>query len=135
MISDRYTPRDDEDKKRRIGVIYESSYNMLLVDLVYEREGQYFAYERIVPTAIDSAVVVLPIYMENIIIMKKYRHAIRECQYAIPRGFAEDNITVEDNVKKELWEEIGAKTGKITYLGEIVADSGLSGGHVEAYAW
>lgn len=134
IVTDEEIIREYEEKhNRKIGVVYESAYNMLLVDLVYEYEGQYYAYERVVPMVEGQAVVVLPIYKGKIILLKQYRHAIREFQYAVPRGFAEQGLSSEDNARKELIEEIGAVVGEAIYLGEVIADSGLSSSKVAVY--
>lgn len=123
----------ENENSKKIGVVYESPFNMLLVDLVRNKDGAIFAYERIVPAIKRDAVVMLPIYQGKIILMKQFRHAIRSYQYCIPRGFAEKDISVVDNVKKELIEELGATTSSISSLGFIVADSGLSAGRAEVF--
>lgn len=117
-----------------IGVIYESDYNLLLVDLVYDNGGHYYAYERIIPKVNENAVVILPVYKEKIVMLRQYRHAIREFQYAVPRGFAEQGLSCENNARKELAEEIGAVVDKVVYLGEVIADSGMRSGKASVYA-
>jgi ADP-ribose pyrophosphatase len=59
---------------------------------------------------------------------------MRDYQLAFPRGYGENNISAEDNAKKELREEIGA-TGitKIKRIGEVVANSGISGDKAQVY--
>lgn len=119
---------------KKIGVIYESPYHILVVDLVYETQGKYFAYERIMQTVQKGAVVVVPVYNNKLILLKQYRHAIRDYQFSFPRGFGEPDISAEENVKKELCEEIGAQTGNVVYLGKLTPDSGMSASMVSIYA-
>ena len=116
-----------------IGVCYESKYRLLVVDLVYEKEGDYFPYERILPATAPGAVVCVPRCGDRLILLKQYRHALREYQYAFPRGFAEPAIAGEDNARKELWEEMGCHAAAVEFLGATVADSGLSGEQVGIY--
>lgn len=118
---------------RKIGVIYESAYNMLVVDLVYQEEGKYFAYERLVPAVERGAVVIIPIYKDKMILLNQYRHVIRKYQYGFPRGFAEEGLSAEENCKKELIEEIGARVCSSKYLGQVSPDSGVQGNMVSVY--
>lgn len=122
-----------EKNNRKIGVVYESAYNIMVVDLVYEEEGKYFAYERLVPTVEKGAVVMIPIHKESFIVLKQYRHALRDYQYAFPRGFGEKDLTAEENCEKELREEIGGEVIKAEYLGEVAPDSGVLGNVVSVY--
>lgn len=123
-----------EKNNCKIGVVYESAYNIMVVDLVYEEEGKYFAYERLVPAVESGAVVILPIYDGSLLLLKQYRHALRDYQYAFPRGFGEKGITVEENLRKELKEEIGGEVINIEYLGQVSPDSGVQGTVAEVYA-
>lgn len=118
---------------KTIGVCYESKFNILVVDLIYEREGEYFPYERILPTTPRGAVVCVPEYKGQYILLKQYRHAMRDYQYAFPRGYATPGLTGTQNACKELEEELGANVKNARFLGSIVADSGLSGQAVEIY--
>ena len=118
---------------KKIGVLYDSEYNMLVVDLVYEVEGKYFSYERILPKVKEGAVVIVPKYKDKYILLKQYRHAMRDIQYAFPRGFGEEDLNSEENVVKEIYEELNARAMNIKYLGSVIADSGLVGNKVSVY--
>lgn len=122
----------ERENNRRLGLLYRSKFNMLLVDLIKGGTG-YYAYERIVPTSVGSAIVILAKYDNKFVLLKQYRHAIRDYQYALVRGFGEDNTSGEDNAKKELKEEIGAEVLKSEFLGKVASDSGLTSGIVEIY--
>ena len=122
-----------EKTGKKIGVMFHSSYNMLLVDLV-EEQGLRFTYERLVPVTSCGAVVIVPIFNNDFILLQQYRHALRGEQIAFPRGYGEVGISSADNVRKEIREEIGSEVKTITSLGKIVADSGLSGNAVSVYA-
>lgn len=109
---------------RKIGVVYESPYSMKVVDLVYERPEKYFAYERSVPAVKDRAVVTVPVINNKFVLLKQYRHCIRDYEYSFPRGFGESGLSAEENAKKELSEEIGAVVETVKLLGEMTPDSG-----------
>lgn len=124
----------EKEHHRKIGVLYESPYNMLVVDLVYETEGKYFAYERLIPSVATGAVVMMPFYGDKVILLRQYRHIIRDYQYSFPRGFGEKGLTVEENLRKELMEEIGATVTETKFLGTITPDSGVQANQVSIYA-
>lgn len=122
--------------KKKIGVVYESPYHILLVDLIKdEKTNGYYTYERIVSTQ-KGGVVIIPKHGENFILLNQFRHSMRNYQYAFPRGFGEPQMSAEENAKKEICEELGL-TNKditdITFLGTIIADSGLCGDTVSVF--
>ncbi len=119
---------------RTIGVVYSSPYHLMVVDLVYEQEGKYFAYERILPAVKKGAVVIIPQHRDGFLLLKQYRHALRDYQYAFPRGFGEAGISAEDNVRKEIEEELSAQVSNVVSLGTCVADSGLCGDKISVFS-
>lgn len=122
-----------EKTGKKIGVLYQSPYSLLVVDLVRGQKGQYFTYERILPAVKTGAVVTVPVCDDGFVLLKQYRHALRGYQYAFPRGFGEKDISAEENVKKELREEIDVEAGEVHYIGNVFADSGLCGNRVQVY--
>lgn len=119
---------------RTIGVVYSSPYHLMVVDLVYGQEGKYFAYERILPTVKKGSVVIIPRYRDDFLLLKQYRHALRDYQYAFPRGFGEAGVSAEDNVRKEIEEELSAQVSDVVFLGVCVADSGLCGDKISVFS-
>lgn len=117
----------------RIGVLYESPYRVLVTDLVYNEPGQYFTYERAFPLGDGVGVVCVPRYKEKYLLLKQYRHAMRDYQYGFPRGYGEDGLSGAQNAKKELREELGAESYGGVFLGNVISDSGLFGKPVEIY--
>lgn len=118
---------------KKIGVVYESEYSMVVVDLIKNADHTYYTYERMIPTVKKGAVVVLATYKGKIILLNQYRHALREYQYAFPRGFGEEGISEEENVCKEMKEELSANVNKIEKIGEVIADSGLTSNKVSVF--
>lgn len=134
IITDEAAVEEFEAKTgRTIGVVYESPFNLLVVDLVKAPNGRCFAYERLLPAVEKGAVVAIPMIEGKYVLLKQYRHALRRTQYAFPRGFAEHGITSVDNVLKELREELGAETRSTTFVGTVVADSGICGNEVSVF--
>lgn len=116
---------------REIGVLYESPYRLLVVDLVRGPEGP-FAYERLLPASRGDAVVTVPVWEDKLVLLEQFRHAPRRLQTAFPRGFGEDGLTAEENARKEIWEELRAKVLVQRPLGRVLPDSGLTGGETHA---
>lgn len=115
----------------QIGVVFQNNYNIMIVDLICREDGLCYPHQRILQSAQKEAVVCIPVYREKFILLRQYRHALRDVQYAFPRGFGEDGLTVIENAEKELQEEIGAVLDTAEQIGEVVADSGLSGNRVQ----
>lgn len=111
---------------RKIGVRYQSPYNMMVVDLVKDDNGDMFAYERIIQTVDAPSVVVFPIFNNKIALTYQFRHSVRGARYALPRGFGSKGKTAVENADKEVFEEIGGVSKKSILLGEVEADTGLT---------
>lgn len=122
-----------KETQKPVGVLYKSDYNMLVVDLVKNENQQLFTYERLLPKVQSGAVAVIAVWNKSFVLLKQYRHALRAEQYAFPRGFGEEGISAEENVKKEICEELGAQVREMTCLGTVYADSGLTGNPVKVY--
>ena len=133
IISDQEKIRQFEVEAHcDMGVVYKSPYHYLVKDLVEDHHGKRFAYERIVKVA-ENAVVSVPVYNDQYVLINQFRHSLRNTQLAFPRGFGEIGLSAEDNVKKELGEELRCDVLKCSYLGNVVADSGLCGDKVSVY--
>lgn len=110
-----------------VGVIYESPYQILVVDLIRGPNG-LFTYERVLPTAQGDPVVAIPIWEGRFVLLEQFRHPLRRCQIAFPRGFGEDGLSAEENVCKEIREELQSTVLAQRILGHVTTDSGLSAG-------
>lgn len=118
----------------KIGIVYASKYNFLVVDLLCEEGKKYYTYERIIPFATGKAVVVVVLCKEKFVLLNQYRYPIGGYLYAFVRGFGESDLSGEKNTEKEVMEELGAQAEEITYLGEIYSDSGLCSNSVSVYS-
>ena len=133
IVTDREEIEGYERKSgKRIGVLYKSPYNTLVVDLI-DGENGYFTYERIIPTAGERGVVCVPVINGRFLLLNQYRYSIRQLQICFPRGFGEDGIPSCENAKKEMGEETGAVVSECVRLGSLTADSGLIGAECDVY--
>ena len=129
LVLDESRIRSEEEKNgEKYGVMYDNSpYWIVLRDLVEPGYG----YARVVYPAKTGGVVCIPVKDGKFCLLKIFRHGTRSYNgWEFPRGFNEGNLSVEDNARKELSEEIlagGAITG-LRELGCICQDSGLCNG-------
>lgn len=74
-----------------------------------------------------GAVCILPVFKNNtIVLIKQFRHAIREYLLEIPAGLLEYDESPEQTALRELQEEIGAQTERLARLGSFYTSPGYS---------
>lgn len=120
---------------RDVGVVYESLYHLIVVDLMIDNNGEYFTYLRILnPNGKRNGVVMIPFCKDKIALLRQFRHGTRAWEWELPRGFAEPNLTSEETAALEISEELGALVSSVKYEGTIISDSALSGGVVDLFS-
>lgn len=75
---------------------------------------------------VKKSVGILPIYKENVLIIRQYRHALGTYEYEIPGGTVDNNEIPENTAIRELSEETGFVTDKIEFLGSYYPSPGSS---------
>ena len=58
----------------------------------------------------------------KVVMVKQYRHGIRQTSMELPGGVAEEGESMEEAVRREMREETGYEFGKLEYLGKISAN-------------
>lgn len=109
-----------------IGVLVNDPYFFVVRDLVEFPNGRVGGYIRFINRKSlegGKAVAILPFYKDKIILIKNFRHATRNWELEIPRGFGEKNITAEDNARKELLEETGLSAKRLVLIGTLNIDT------------
>lgn len=107
------------------GLIYEDPWLMLLRDPVRFPGGGTGMYFRVLHRN-RGGVGILPHDGERILLLRHFRHAPRLAVWEIPRGFSDaDNADPEEDVMRELQEEIGTLPLEIRALGAFHADTGI----------
>ncbi|WP_217141679.1 NUDIX hydrolase [Streptomyces sp. AC627_RSS907] len=120
-----------------VGVVSANRYVWYLRDPVRFPDGRLGLYDRLLPPPDSSpGVVVLPLLGEEakVVLIEHYRHATRSRHWEVVRGFGDPGATGEENVARELEEEISARPTTVVPLGELHPDTGLCGHRVELYA-
>ncbi|MET3422571.1 ADP-ribose pyrophosphatase [Actinoplanes tereljensis] len=110
------------------GVVYYDPWVMLLRDAVRGPSGEFGTYIRAVPFGNAEGVVILPVHDGRVVLVRHFRHATRDWQWELPRGFGLPGSEPADDARRELLEEIGAEATALHELGAIYPDTGLTSG-------
>jgi ADP-ribose pyrophosphatase len=115
----------------RVGVVFRDQYIAMLRDAVRYTDGSLGTYIRMVAPPV-LGVVILPVWQEQVLLIRHFRHATRSWHLEIPRGFGAD-IDVRKSAQKELKEEIDASDIRLIELGEMYPDTGTSDSKVALF--
>ena len=118
---------------RPMGVVYSNLPFYSVVADLCEKDGRQFSYARVIYPNPTNGAVAIPKFGDKFGLLRQFRHAPRTECLEFPRGFAVKDLSPEDNIRKELTEEMGAVVDNICHLGMVRADSGLSAGLVDVY--
>jgi ADP-ribose pyrophosphatase len=113
-----------------VGVAFQDQYLMILRDAVRFPDGQLGTYIRI--TGMEDGVpgvIILPIYQGQVLLVRHFRHALRDWMIELPRGFGEKGLLPEENARRELREELGAEVGQLISLGPVHPDASMVAGY------
>jgi ADP-ribose pyrophosphatase len=109
----------------RVGIVYRDQYLLLLRDAVRFPSGLLGTYIRFVSLRPGIVgVAVLPVYQQQIVLIRHFRHATRTWHLEIPRGFSME-ASSEDDAKREIGEEINGTISKLTPLGQVHPNTGM----------
>lgn len=123
---------DDAEVQRlslddKCGVVFENQYIRLLNEPVLGPNGPV-AYLRILGAeGATPGVCILSRYEDRFVFIDIFRHPARDWLLELPRGFGDPGCSFEDNVRREIREEIQGEVDAITLLGRVYPDSGISG--------
>ena len=138
IVTDKAILEQYDKDVQPIGLIYQNPWVTFVADLIHDNE-KYFVYTRVIPTVRGGGgVVIIPIFQNKIVFVKHIRHAVRSMPFMLelPRGFLDENTSVQEQISKELYEEIGCSDiSKVEIIGKTIANSGENGAFVTiAYA-
>ena len=130
--------KENPNPENKIGVLMQDKYITVLRDLVKFSDGEIAGYDRILNTAGfrngGMGSVILPVMDRKILLIKIFRHSIRQWSIEIPRGFGEPNTSSLETAYNELFEEIGGRImNDLMPLGVLHNNTGLDGNGVQLY--
>src|SRR5258706_15001143 len=107
---------------------------MILRDAVRFPGGAPGTYIRFIGN-VDSgpSAIVLPLYREQVLLVRRFRHATRSWHLEIPIGTGMKGLSGEENARRELAEEIGAAASRLVSIGELEDGAGLTGSPAELF--
>lgn len=114
----------------RAGLLASDPYMTIVRDAVRFPDGTHGLYNRIVET---SPVAVLPILDGRPVVIRVFRHGLRDWSIEFPRGAAEGAETGEEAAQRELHEEIGARAKTLTGLGAFTPGGSSLSIHARLY--
>jgi ADP-ribose diphosphatase len=100
----------------RAGLLAHDPYMTVVRDAVRFPDGSLGLYNRIIETA---PVAVLPLLDGRPVVMKVFRHGLRDWSLEFPRGACDPGEPPEAGARRELEEEIGARALKLIPLGQF----------------
>jgi ADP-ribose pyrophosphatase len=135
---------EDEDKARLVarglpadwaktGVVYEDPFIILVRDAIRRPDRSLGGYGRKLPASGGSGSVVLPVFENQIVLIRQFRHATRAQHLEVPRGFGEPGVSAADQARAELREEIQAEADRLVELGRFHSNTGDSSGSTELF--
>lgn len=104
--------------------IYSDSYIRVMHDrvLFQTHEWNQIYLDKIY----KNSVVIIPVTTGGVYLVKQYRHPIQKFVWQFPAGTSEKNSHLLQLAQKELKEETGMVAQKITKIGAIYSEPGLS---------
>jgi ADP-ribose pyrophosphatase len=100
----------------RAGLLAHDPYMTVVRDAVRFPDGSLGLYNRIIETA---PVAVLPLLDGRPVLMKVFRHGLRDWSFEFPRGACDAGEGPDAGARRELHEEIGARALKLIPLGQF----------------
>jgi len=123
------------DDNTAIGVVYQDPYLAVVRDRVRFPSGNAGTYLRVFEQpwqAWPVGIVVLPIYEGRVLLLRIFRHATRQWEYELPRGYRDRDEDVAQAITREIAEEVGMKVIRMQTLGNIRPNTGLLASEVLA---
>lgn len=125
-----------ENSFDHVGIVFEDEYLLVVRDPVTFKNGKTGSYLRVFERAVltgQAGVVILPVRNNLIYFNRIFRHATRQWEIELPRGYRDEGCSLEEAVEIELSQEVGIEMDSIRSLGEIHPNTGLLVGSVQAY--
>ena len=111
----------------QVGIAFQDQYVFMLRDAVRFPGDFLGTYFRLISEEDDPrGVIILPVYQQQVLLIRHFRHATRTWHLEIPRGFGKKGLSSEENARRELEEEIGATISRLVSLGQTYPNTGMT---------
>lgn len=116
------------------GEIFRNRFVVFRNDPVEFPDGSRGGHVALLPAANSvGGAAILPVHQGKLVLCREFRHAIRDWQVGLPRGFAEPGETSEQAARRELCEEYRTSEFSLKWLGTMAPDSSVQSARVDIY--
>lgn len=117
----------------RAGVYYEDAWIYCLRDVVRFPDGRLGTHHRIIHKDGPESVAILPRWQGRLVLLRHFRHGLRDWALEFPRGSGEHGRSAEKMAREELREELDAKIISLRPLGLIFPQNNLMRTHLRLF--
>lgn len=110
----------------RAGLYYEDPWIRLVRDVVRFPDGAPGTYHRMLSKHGDDSAAVLPRRGDRLLLVRHFRHGLRDWSLEFPRGSSGPEVKPEDTARLELREELGLEATALHALGFVHGHNNLS---------
>jgi ADP-ribose pyrophosphatase len=108
-----------------VGIMFENAYYMVIQDPVRFPDGRLGTFLRFVPKPLGvRAVVIVPTLDGKVVLLRHFRHGVRDWSLEFPRGGCNPGVDAEETARTELVEEIGATISRVRKIGQFNVNAG-----------
>ena len=115
---------DEPIRATRVNEVYSNDLVTVYDDEVQFPDGRHGTHVRVQSRGDGPGVVLLAGHAGKIALVKTFRYALGQWQWALPRGFSH-GPDVLATARAELFEELGVRSSQLRILGHVTPDSGL----------
>lgn len=117
-----------------VGIVFEDRAGYILRDAVRFPDGSLGTYIRFVSRKAGTpGIIVLPVYQQQILLVRRFRHPTRMWHLEIPLGPGIKGLSPQENARAELQKEIEANTSRLISLGSLDAGPGMNADSAEMF--
>ena len=117
----------------RAGVFYEDDWIYVLRDVVRFPGGGLGTHHRIIHKGGPESVGILPRFEGRLVLLRHFRHGLRDWALEFPRGGGETGHSAEATARGELREELGAEALSLIPLGLLFPQNNLMTTHLRLF--
>ncbi|MFI4986632.1 MAG: NUDIX domain-containing protein [Alphaproteobacteria bacterium] len=124
-VADRLAAEGRPRAWARAGAFYEDAWLYCLRDVVRFPDGSLGTHHRILHKGSPDGVAILPRWQGRLVLLRHFRHGIRDWSLEFPRGGGEAGKAPEALARGELREELGAEAGALRPLGVLYPQNNI----------
>ncbi len=109
-------------------LVYQTPWTLVYDDEVLHPDGTPGTYTRIVPNGAPGGAHIIPRLPDGrVLLLRANRYPVGADVWEFPRGAPHAGETFEHAARRELGEEAGLRTRRLTFIGHCYPDTGILG--------